>query len=350
MLESRPPRVDAGEDFAVRAAAYFEDGKEEVAVVEHERRARCHVARERGERHADPLRCPHARLRRDEHVRPGEEADRAAGHLADADARPAQVAEDRHGHAGRLANAADPRDARAQRVVFRVGEIDAHDVEARVDHGAQGLVPVAGRAEGGDDFCPFALREHDDAEFAMSRRDLERGLCDKEPMADASTTICPGCGGRFPALAGPVHRYMESSPGCWAVYGEVLAREYGERAYYEMHKFTVDAYAVQHPGRPSAQSIQSVGVHLVRLCLMLERGFDAERATAAIQLAATNKSVFRWLDPPASRGEVTVADVHRATSSEEHAVQVRAWAGSAWAAWAAHHETVRGWIPKSCRL
>ena len=170
-------------------------------------------------------------------------------------------------------------------------------------------------------------------------------------MAEVSTTVCPGCGGRFSALpGGPVHRYMASSPGCWAVYGEVLAREYGERAYYAMHKFTVDAFAVQHPGQPSAQSIQSVGVHLVRLCLMLEHGIDAERATAAIQIAAANKGVLRWLDPPESRGEVTVADVHRAASPDEHATQVRAWAGAAWAAWAVHHETVRGWIPKSCRL
>ncbi len=161
---------------------------------------------------------------------------------------------------------------------------------------------------------------------------------------ESTDTICPGCGGRFPAtVGGPVHRYMESSPGCWAVYGEVLAREYGERAYYEMHKFTVDAYAVQHPGRPSPQSIQSVGVHLIRLCLMLEQGADAGHATKMMQTAA-DKTAFRWLEPPPSRGEITVADVHRAASAAEHAALVRAWANSAWNAWAAHHATVRGWM------
>jgi len=41
---------------------------------------------------------------------------------------------------------------------------------------------------------------------------------------------CPGCGGTFPLLGGPVHRYMESSPGCWAAYGVVLAREYSDPA------------------------------------------------------------------------------------------------------------------------
>ena len=163
-------------------------------------------------------------------------------------------------------------------------------------------------------------------------------------MDAASATICPGCGGCFPAAAGgPVHRYMESSPGCWAVYGEVLAREYGNREYYRMHKFTVDAYAVQHPGRPSPQSIQSVGVHLIRLCLMLEQGADAERATAVMQKAAADKLAFRWLEPPPSRGAITVADVHRAASAGEHATRVREWAESTWNAWSAHHATVRGW-------
>ncbi len=130
------------------------------------------------------------------------------------------------------------------------------------------------------------------------------------------------------------------------MYGEVLAREYQQPAYFQAHKLTVDAYAVQHPGQPSPQTIQSAALHLVRLCLMLEEGFDADRATAAMQTAATRKSAFRWLDPPAARGEVTVADVHRASSAEEHVAQVRAWAASAWEAWTEHHEVVRGWLPK----
>ena len=43
----------------------------------------------------------------------------------------------------------------------------------------------------------------------------------------ASLEPCSGCGARFPRTEGPVHPYMESSPGCWAAYGELLAREYG---------------------------------------------------------------------------------------------------------------------------
>ena len=160
-----------------------------------------------------------------------------------------------------------------------------------------------------------------------------------------SLASCGGCGGRFPVVAGAVHRYMESSPGCWQVYGEVLAREYGDAAYFGVHRLTVNAYAAQHPGRPSPQSVQSVAIHLISLCLTFEQGLPAQAATAAMQRAAQNKSRFRWLEPPIHRGKVTVANVHRAETADAHAETVRAWAEAVWTAWSAHHRTIRGWLP-----
>ena len=147
----------------------------------------------------------------------------------------------------------------------------------------------------------------------------------------------------FPASAGPVHRYVESSPGCWAVYGEVLAREYGDAAYFLVHRLTVDAYATQHPGQPSPRSIQSVAIHLVSLCLTFEHHLPAELATAAMQAAAKGKAAFRWLEPPLVRGRITAADVHRAGSVKEHSQTVWTWAEDVWAAWSAHHGTIRAW-------
>ena len=36
---------------------------------------------------------------------------------------------------------------------------------------------------------------------------------------------CFSCGAEVPKSDGPVHKYIDSSPGCWAAFGEVLARE-----------------------------------------------------------------------------------------------------------------------------
>lgn len=64
---------------------------------------------------------------------------------------------------------------------------------------------------------------------------------------------------------------MLCSPGWWAVFGEVLAREYEDPACMANHRLTVDAYAVQHPGEPTPAAARSVLLHLVSLCAIRER-------------------------------------------------------------------------------
>jgi hypothetical protein len=154
---------------------------------------------------------------------------------------------------------------------------------------------------------------------------------------------CMWCKGMFPQGDGPVHDYMQSTPGCWAAFGRVLAREYEDPRYFAVYRLTVDAYAVQHPGVPSRQSIRSVGVHLVRLCLFLERGLTPDKANAAMLTAAKHKAQYYWLEPPTSLGALTVADVDAAVEIEEHMAVVRSWATQMWKVWSPHHATVRLW-------
>jgi hypothetical protein len=157
------------------------------------------------------------------------------------------------------------------------------------------------------------------------------------------TEECGGCKAKFPAIAGPTHEYMESTPSCWAAYGRVLAREYAAPAFFPTHRLTVDAYAVQHPGKPSRQSIQSVGVHLVRLCWFLEHDLTPAKANDAMLIAAKHKAHYHWLEPPASLGRLTVADVEAAADVEQHMMLAREWAEQMWQVWSPHHEVVRGW-------
>jgi hypothetical protein len=157
-------------------------------------------------------------------------------------------------------------------------------------------------------------------------------------------TSCVGCGALLEEREGPTHRYMDSSPACWAIYGEVLAREYSNPDLLEIHRLSVDAYAVQHPGKESSSTINSAAIHLMRLCLLLEQGLDMRFANDAIQALASEKRSFHWLTPPSSVGSVTVVDLWKTQSVEEHRMIANAWAMSAWKAWAPHHETIRKWL------
>ncbi|MDQ3271606.1 MAG: DUF5946 family protein, partial [Pseudomonadota bacterium] len=141
--------------------------------------------------------------------------------------------------------------------------------------------------------------------------------------------------------------YMVSSPACWAAFGDVLAREYSNPALLSINRLSVDAYAVQHPGVPSRQSIQSVGLHLIRLCLFLEHGLMPEKANEAMLIAGKIKHTFTWLEPPSAMGNITVKDVVLAQGAAEHADMVRSWARSAWVAWTPHHAVVKEWLVRS---
>jgi hypothetical protein len=164
-------------------------------------------------------------------------------------------------------------------------------------------------------------------------------------MTQRNVIPCCGCAGFFPDVDGLTHPYMLSSPGCWAVYGQVLAREYADYASFSsVHRLTVDAFAVQHPHCPSAENMRSVGFHLCRLCLLLERNLEAKRANAAMVTIAKHKSRFFQLPVPAPLGEITVANVFAAVSDTEHREVIRRWASSVWQAWAPCHAVVRGWV------
>ena len=124
----------------------------------------------------------------------------------------------------------------------------------------------------------------------------------------------------------------------------MLAREYGAYATHANHRASVDAYAVQHPGVDGPQAMRSVAMHLMRLCLVHERGMPAASGRAMAPRLLAQPPDVAWLEPPADRGSITVADVAAAGGADEHLVRVDAWGRCAWAAWSEHHHTVRRWL------
>lgn len=158
----------------------------------------------------------------------------------------------------------------------------------------------------------------------------------------ADIAVCHGCGSRLPAVEGPVHAYMTSSPACWAAFNTVMAREYTDPGLMTVHRLSVDAWAIQHPGDGSRRAIQSVGLHLSRLMVQFEQGLEGTAANAAMLRFAARKATLPEL-PLRERYSVTVADVVGAVDPEAHRAAVRRWAEATWADWSDQHDFIRRW-------
>lgn len=166
-------------------------------------------------------------------------------------------------------------------------------------------------------------------------------------MSEAPTTVCPGCGLELERVEGPEHPHLGASAECWALYGELLAREFGAPEHPGTHRTCVDAYAVQHPGVPERRTIQSVGIHLMGLGLVFGRGLEPSRVNEVLGRRDIRMAGFRWLEPPKPNGRLTIDDVLASSDPADHFGRTMAWAEDVWRAWQPHHETVEGWLDRT---
>lgn len=166
---------------------------------------------------------------------------------------------------------------------------------------------------------------------------------------NALVEACPGCGARLPVVDGPTHRYIEASPACWGIYTALLNGGEPPLAPAPLNVLLTDAYAAQHPGRPSPQSIQSVAVHLLTLYGVLVKGIDPSRAiwlrTQVVQEDRTGrKRAYAWLTPPNLAGLLTIADVAQAPTPDARTEAAERYVQGVWAAWGeTHGERVIAW-------
>lgn len=148
------------------------------------------------------------------------------------------------------------------------------------------------------------------------------------------------CGLKNDIDYGPVHKYLASSPSCWAKFGEVLAREYENHEYMSVHALTVDAYALQHPGQDNPQTRNSANVHLGSLYGYFKLGKSVGELSDIKQALTKQKTVFTWLKPPDDLTEITVADVLAANTASEHCDMVKKWAAYIFNRWEMHHPVI----------
>jgi hypothetical protein len=159
-------------------------------------------------------------------------------------------------------------------------------------------------------------------------------------------SACAGCGLVLPASDGPTHPYVGASAACWGLFAVWSGGVAISLPVAPVRQLALDGYMVQHPGVPERRSTRSVGIHLMSLCLQLERGLPSPEAPALIQRLLRRPPAFRWLDPPDPNGRLTIADIVAAADGAA-AGAVATYASDIWAAWAPHHATVRSWVDAS---
>ena len=156
--------------------------------------------------------------------------------------------------------------------------------------------------------------------------------------SNSKTIRCYGCGALVKNIEGLPHKYIGAAQGCWDLYEQVLEKEYGEYNYPELtHRLTVDTYAIQHPGQPIRQAIQSVNIHLISLFLILKKGLSGKLATKKMTEILSKDRQFEWLEPPIPNGRITVKAILAATDQEKHEKKVREWAEDVWSCWYSKH-------------
>jgi hypothetical protein len=123
------------------------------------------------------------------------------------------------------------------------------------------------------------------------------------------------------------------------------ARELNEWGYPPVHGLAVDAYAASHGGDGTARrDRQSVLIHLVALCAVLERDASSDARIALLQRLTTPKRDFPRLERPAGVPALTFEHAARAQHADEYALRVREWAAAVWEFWTPAHTTVRRYL------
>jgi hypothetical protein len=147
-----------------------------------------------------------------------------------------------------------------------------------------------------------------------------------------------------------VHAFLGASAECWQLYGRLASPSDGEPDAPRLGRLVRHAYAAQHPGVPQPRSVRSVAVHLMGLCLLLERdGQIVHEACEPGRKPRRRALDLHWLEPPRARGATTLVDALSVDGRGDRDERIEAWAGQVWAAWAPHHRTVRTWLDTCTR-
>jgi len=128
---------------------------------------------------------------------------------------------------------------------------------------------------------------------------------------------------------------------CQELVNQAIATEQSDPAFAEVFLLRIDAYILQHS---EEHGPRSNAFHLMRLCWMLEFGGSAVPGGSTLPNRKKFEEAYRlfpFLQPPADRGSLTIAEVLGASDAADYQRWVRNWAQSVWDAWEDAHAWAR---------
>lgn len=156
---------------------------------------------------------------------------------------------------------------------------------------------------------------------------------------------CPSCGAVCEDIDGPTHPYLAAARGCWAAFGAVQADEMARFGYPAIHGLVVDAYAASHGGAGTdRRDRQSVCIHLMALCAMLERGETTAGRIALLQRLTAQKLDWPAVDRPDGVPALDHTHAAGATDLDDYTHRGGEWASAVWSFWVPAHPRVRNML------
>jgi hypothetical protein len=141
---------------------------------------------------------------------------------------------------------------------------------------------------------------------------------------------------------------MTAAPGCWAGFGQLQAGEMSRFGYPPAHGLVVDAYAASHGGDGTERrDRQSVFIHLMAICAVLERGVDARRRIALLRRVTAGHPDFPLLDRPAGHPALAFTHLVGAELLADYDRRAREWTASVWEFWGPVQDAIRAALPRA---
>lgn len=173
---------------------------------------------------------------------------------------------------------------------------------------------------------------------------------ERDSQRERARVACPSCGAVSDDIEGPTHPYLAGVPSCWAAFGALLADEMARFGYPPIHGLVVDAYAAAHGGDGTdRRDRQSICIHLMALCALLERGETSSGRVALLRRLTARKNTWPLLDRPT--GVPTLSHTHAAGAIDldDYTRRAREWASAVWLFWSHEHAGIRNMLDVSSR-